>query len=116
MNTSACGGCPGQNTLGACWFVGPLGGSCASACSARGLVYDPATANGASYDGCMTLLLAVWGPSPLNQIQGGAPLGTACTFFNGRNYAVYATDDDFNPTTADAYGSNLSRVCACRQP
>ena len=112
-NTSACHGCTGRTVFGACWFVGSEGQSCAGACSARGLVYDAATANGAGYDGCLALLLAFWGPSPLNQIQGGGNEGTACNFFNGSNYAVYSSVNQF---TADATTSNLHRVCACRQP
>jgi hypothetical protein len=112
-NTSACHGCTGVTVFGACWYVGSLGQSCAGACSARGLAYDPATALGAGYDGCLALLLAFWGPHPFNQIQGGGNEGTACNFFNASNYAVYS---DANQFTADATTSNLHRVCACRQP
>lgn len=110
-NTSACTGCTGRTVLGACWFVGSVGQSCSGACSARGLAYDSATGTGASHDNCWTLLLAFAGNHPANQIQAGAGQGTACNFFN-MNYAVY----DGSATTADATTSNLSRVCACRQP
>jgi hypothetical protein len=114
-NTSACQACSaigGRDVGGACWFIGAYGGSCSGACSSRGLAYDPATANGAGYDGCLALPQAFYGMSPLNQIEGGGGDGTACNFFNS-GYAIYST---FGPTTADATTGNLSRVCACRQP
>ena len=108
----SCGGAGGRSVAGACWFVGTLGGSCAAACTSHGFVYDSATDYGASYDGCLALLLAFHGPSPLNQIGGGGSAGTACNFFHP-DYAIYTTT---SPTTADASTSNLSRVCACLQP
>jgi hypothetical protein len=107
----SCAGIGGRSVAGACWFEGSLGGSCSGACSARGLVYDPATAFGAGYDGCWALLLAFAGESPFNQIQGGAGEGTACNFFN-YGYAVYNSQS----TSADATTGSLSRVCACQQP
>lgn len=113
-NAGACQSCAalgGHSVFGACWFVGSLGGSCSGACSARGLQYDPTTGTGAVPANCESLLVAFYGPNPLNQIQGGAGTGTACNFFNA-GYAVY----DTSATSADATTSNLSRVCACQQP
>jgi len=102
------------------WFLGAIGASCDTTCTAEGLVYDPATAafagSGGSDANCSAVLGALGRPGPVF----GGNFGTAI----GCVYGVTAGPSligarDTSPTTSSAVaptmiGTQIQRACACQ--
>ena len=109
--------CAGLWFEGACWFVSELSESCAQACAAEGLDYDPATRTVAGSDGtdedCGALLDLIGFPG---MFVGGVDCdgfssGTGCAAAPIDFVAARCTAP---ATTADAAEFQRVRLCACR--
>ncbi len=98
----------------ACWFTGELGQSCDQVCASEGLVYDDATRTVAGSDGtdanCLAILDHFMFPSTW---LGGVAceVGIGCSSMPIEFLSARCTSP---PTTADAHGPGVVRICACQ--
>jgi len=104
------------------WFLGAIGASCDSACTAEGLVYDPATetfaGSGGSDANCSAVLGALGHPGPTFGFNAEA--GVGCMYgveISGGGGVIGVRDT--SPTTSSAvapttFGTQIQRVCACQ--
>ena len=103
----------GVEVGGACWFLGAQGDSCTEACAAVGLAYDDATLTYAgsegTYENCAAVVTQLGlGPTTLGAGWPGAGCTAEVTATTLTPFWVGSP-----PTTPEAAGSTLRRICAC---
>jgi hypothetical protein len=104
------------------WFLGAVGASCDSTCTAEGLLYDPATAtyagSGGSDANCAAVLGALGQPGPVYALNAAAGLGCLYGVVASGGGGVVGVRDT-SPTTSSATASSMlgtttRRACACQ--